>query len=121
MLPLYYGYLVFQLYLVVGLFYKVSISASAVFFSVIVFIIWTFLPVLGYGLAKLMKAKGQASHKALFFIGLSIGLLEQSWFYFNITIRDQSNISTLLVFMLFFISAFITIPAKKTHVLEQIN
>ena len=113
MLPLYYGYLVFQLYLVFGLFFKVSISASAVFFSVIVFFIWTFLPILGYALAKLLGAKGESNPKVLFSIGLVIGLVEQAWFYFNITIRDQSSINTFIVFLLFFAVGFISFSDKK--------
>lgn len=119
MLPLYYGYLVFQLYLVFGLFFKVSISASAVFFSVIVFFIWTFMPILGYALAKLLGAKGENSPKILFAIGLIIGLVEQAWFYFNISIRDQSNISTFIVFLLFFAVAFISFPQKASTPLRS--
>ncbi len=119
MLPLYYGYLVFQLYLVFGIFFKVSISASAVFFSVIVFFIWTFMPILGFALAKLLGAKGENNPKILFAIGLIIGLVEQAWFYFNISIRDQSNISTFIVFLLFFAVGFISFSDKKTHKLSN--
>lgn len=113
MLPLYYGYLIFQLYLVFGLFFKVSISASAVFFSVMVFIIWTFLPITGYLLARLLGGKSDNSPKVLFAIGLVIGLVEQAWFYFNVSIRDQSNLSTFIVFLLFFAVGFVSFSNKK--------
>ncbi|RHW76935.1 hypothetical protein D1094_07600 [Colwellia sp. RSH04] len=117
MLPLYCGYLIFQLSLVFGLFYKVNISASAVFFSIIVFIVWTFIPTLGYTVAKWFLHKKPdyvaPSTKVLFFTGLIIGFIEQAWFYFNISIREQSNLSTFIVFILFFLAAFITLPKRN--------
>jgi len=126
MLPLYCGYLIFQLSLVLGLFYKVNISASAVFFSVIVFIVWTFIPTLGYTVAKWFLHKKpnyiEPSTKVLFLTGLIIGFAEQAWFYFNISIREQSNLSTFIVFILFFLAAFITTPnisAKKNNDYHQ--
>ncbi len=118
MLPLYLGYLVFQLYLVIGIFFKVSISASAVFFSIIVFFIWTFLPLIGYLLAKLLGAKGEASKRALFCFGLSIGALEQAWFYFNISTQEQGDFSTFIVVILFFCAAYISIPTNKNKKIE---
>ncbi len=121
MIPLYLGYLIFQLYLVIGLFFKVSISASAVFFSVIVFLIWTFLPLAGYLIAKLLGARGTATNRVLFCFGLTIGALEQAWFYFNITSQEQGNLSTFIVFVLFFCVAYISLPTDKATEKESLE
>lgn len=75
--------------------------------------IWSFIPVVGYWLAKLLKANGQASKYLLFIFGVSVGLIEDSLFYFDLLTAKQNTIGTLIVFILFFIIAFISINNIK--------
>lgn len=88
--------------------FQVSISLSAMFFSVVIVFLWSFIPFIGYWLAKLLKAKGQASKYILFIFGIGIGIIEHSLFYFNFLTNKQSAIGTLIVFILFFIVAYIS-------------
>lgn len=64
---------------------------------------------MGYWLAKLFKANGQASQYYLFGFGLAIGLIESSLFYFDWLTNSQGGVGTFIVFVLFFIVAFISI------------
>tara|TARA_B110000467_G_C17973915_1_gene291615 strand:- start:82 stop:423 length:342 start_codon:yes stop_codon:yes gene_type:complete len=111
MLALYLGYLLIQTYSIIGVFLKNTIAPSAAFFSIIVFVVWSFIPLLGYQLAKFMGAKGIASKPLLFTLGLGIALFENSWFYFDWLVKGEDNIATAIVFGLFFIVAFL--PFKK--------
>jgi hypothetical protein len=111
MIALYIGYLLVQTYSIIGVFFKNDIAPSAVVFSIIVFIIWSFIPLLGYPLAKLVGAKGLSNKPMLFTFGVGIALLENSWFYFNWLVKGEDLISTIIVFGLFFIVAFL--PLKK--------
>jgi hypothetical protein len=78
------------------------------FFSVVVVFLWSFIPFVGYLLAKLLKADGQVSKYILFVFGVSVGLIEHSLFYFDILTNKQNTIGTFIVFILFFIIAYIS-------------
>ena len=84
MLALYFGYLLVQTYGIIDVFMKNTIAPSAAFFSIIVFLIWSFIPLLGYAAAKALGAKGIASKPLLVILGICIALFENSWFYFEI-------------------------------------
>lgn len=112
MLPLYFGYLVVQTYGIIDVFLKNTIAPSAAFFSIIVFLIWSFIPLLGYALAKACGAKTAITKPVLFLLGCGVALFENSWFYFDWLIKGEDLISTVLVFLLFFIIAYL--PFSQT-------
>ena len=112
MFYLFSGYLFVQLFSLTHLFNKASISLTAVFFSIIVFVIWSFIPVIGYVLAQFLGANSKMKNSSLLFYGLVVGLIETSLFYFDILTKQGSGAGTILVFSLFFFVAFI--PAKRT-------
>ncbi len=77
-------------------------------FSVVIVFLWSFIPFIGYWLAKLLKAKGKVSEYTLFIFGVSIGVVENALFYFDFLTNKQSTIGTFIVFCLFFIAAYIS-------------
>lgn len=119
MLYLYLGYILAQSYAVVEKLVVSNITPLAMFFSVVVFFIWSTFPVAGYAVAKAFSAKGQLTHKTLLIAGLSLGLLENILFHFNILSYGQETQGTLIVFCLSFALAYLTFnkPAPKplTH------
>jgi hypothetical protein len=110
-LYLYLGYALVKLYSVTNVLSQQSLSLSALIFSIVVFLIWSFIPVLGYLLAKLIGAKGQSSTKILLLIGVSAGLLENGLFYFHIITPYQGDIGTIIVMGIFFITAYFSLKA----------
>jgi len=50
-----------QLYAIIGVFTKNTLAPSAIFFSLIVFAIWSFTPILGYAFAKGIGAHGHTN------------------------------------------------------------
>mgnify|MGYP007012738443 CR=1 FL=1 len=83
------------------------------FFSVVIVFLWSFIPFIGYWLAKLLKANGKANKYILFTFGLGIGIIESSLFYFDFLTNEQSTIGTFIVFFLFFIVAFVSTNKAK--------
>lgn len=106
---LYLGYLVVQLYALVTKLFQTSMSPSILFFSIMVVFIWSIIPFAGYFLAKLFNANGQASKYILFTLGVSVGLIEDGLFYFDLLTKEQNTIGTFIVLILFFIIPFISI------------
>lgn len=115
---LYFGYLLVQLCLLLVQIFQTNMSISALFFLVVVILFWSFIPVVGYLLAKLLKAKGKVDNYILFAFGFTIALIEKSLFYFEFLIKEQIVIGTFVAFILCFIVAFIS--TNKT-VYKQIN
>jgi len=107
-LYLYLGYLLVHFYSLVVKLSQSDVPISAMIFSVVVVFIWSFLPFIGYCLAKFLKAKGQASNTVLFVLGIGVGLIENSLFYFDVLTTEQSNIGMFIVFILFFSIAYIS-------------
>lgn len=105
---LYLGYLLLHSYSLISKLWQTSMPYTAVVFSIVVFFIWTFIPFLGYCLAKLFKADGQVSHSLLFVFGIVIGLIEKGLFYFDFLSQQQNTIGTLIVFVLFFAVAYVS-------------
>lgn len=103
---LYLGYLLIQLSPLIVKVFQLNISISAMFYSFIVVFIWSFIPFLGYGVAKLFNANTDTGKYSLFSFGVSIGLIESGLFYFDILTNDQSTMGTLIVFILFFIVGY---------------
>ena len=44
--------------------------------------IWSFIPMLGYLLAKLLKANGNLNKYCLFAFGAGVGLIENGFYFF---------------------------------------
>ena len=110
---LYLGYVVIQFYAIADVFSRNSLAASAVLFSIAVFIIWSFTPMLGYLLAKALGAKGYAKKIPLLLCGVIIGLSENALTYFNLIAEKQYNIGTALVFILCFVIAYLPLNRQE--------
>jgi len=110
---LYLGYVVIQFYAIADVFSRNSLAASAVLFSIVVFIIWSFIPMLGYILAKALGAKGYAKRIPLLLCGVIIGLSENALTYFNLIAEKQYNIGTALVFILCFVIAYLPLNRQE--------
>lgn len=113
MLYLYLGYVVTQFYSIVGVFSKTTVAPSALFFSLVVFVIWSFIPLMGYLLAKKIGAKGHATKVTLLIAGIVIALIENSLTFFNLINEQHYNIGTALVFFLCFIVAYLPLSKKQ--------
>jgi hypothetical protein len=113
-LYLYLGYCLVKLYSVAHVLSQENLAFSALVFSIVVFLIWSFIPVLGYLFAKLIGAKGQSSTIILLVIGIGAGLLENALFHFNLLTPYQGDMGTLIVMGIFFITAYFSL---HTHTL----
>lgn len=118
MLYLYLGYVLAQLYAVIEKLLTESISPVAMFFSIVVFIIWSTFPVAGYLLAKAFKAKGNLNKKALLASGFALGFVENILFHFNILPYGWESAGTFIVFGLSFGLAFVYL-AKPLQLVRQ--
>lgn len=114
MLYLYLGYVVIQFYAIFNVFTKNTVAPSAIFFSLVVFVIWSFIPIIGYAIAKSFGACGQSNKIILVVSGMIIALVENGLTYFNLIEEQQYNIATIIVFTLFFIVAYL--PLNKQTV-----
>ena len=112
---LYLGYVLVQSYSLIGKFTQSNMATSAAVFSIIVFIIWSFIPVTGYFLARLLKANGNLNKYLLFFTGGLIAIIENGLFHLNILTYEQSFTGTSIAFLLFFISAYISHSKKISN------
>lgn len=115
MFYLYFGYVIAQSISVIEKFSVSNISASAAFFSIIVFLIWSFFPITGYLVAKLFKAQGQLSSMMLFIFGIGLGVVERSLYYLEVLAYGEENTSLAIAFALSVVIGFISINAKKQH------
>ncbi len=118
-LYLYLGYFLVKLYSVVGVLSQQKLAFSALFFSIVVFFVWSFIPVLAYLFAKLIGAKGRSSAKVLFVIGASAALLENALFYFNVLTPYQGDRGTLIVMGIFFITAYFSLKSPRFFVRNE--
>jgi len=118
MLYLYLGYVVTQFYAIADVFSKETIAPSALFFSLVVFVIWSFIPVLGYFFAKLLNAKGHATKFTLLVSGVIVALIENSLTYFDILNNKQLNIGTAIVLLLFFLIAYLPLSKQESVTLQ---
>lgn len=107
MLYLYLGYIFAQSYAVTQKLLSASISPLAMFFSIVVFIIWSTFPVAGYLLAKVFRAKGNLNNKTLLASGFALGFVENILFHFNILPYGWESAGTFIVFGLSFGLAFV--------------
>jgi hypothetical protein len=114
MLYLYLGYVVTQLYAIADVFTKNTVAPSAIFFSLVVFAVWSFIPVLGYFFAKMLGAPGHKSKMVLLVMGITIALIENGFTYFNILTDKQFNIGTALVLLLFFLIAYLPLNRQTS-------
>ncbi len=109
---LYLGYVLIQFYPLIVKLQQVDIAPSALFFSLVVFLLWSFVPILGYIITKSFKAKVSLSKLSLFSLGAAVALIEHGLFYFNILHYKQHFVSTLVMFICFAIIAFMAKPVE---------
>lgn len=107
MLYLYLGYLLGQSYTAVQVMYHAQISFMALIFSIIVFLIWTFFPVLPYGAAKLMGARNKHNGFLLFAVGVSVSLLEKLLAYSGLLDTQEAYPAMAMAGVCFFLFAWI--------------
>jgi hypothetical protein len=114
MLYLYLGYLLIQLIPVVNKIYHENSSSSAVLFSIVVFLIWSFIPILGFIFSKLFRSSPQ--YPSVYFIsyGALVALIEIGLFHFNMLNSEQYIIGVGISFILFFILAYIPMKNLRT-------
>lgn len=82
-------------------------------------VIWSFIPFVGYWLAKLFKANGKASQYILFLFGVCIGIIENGLFYFDFLTNEQSTTGTFVVFLLFFIVAYVSTNKAANEIFKS--
>ncbi|GLQ30859.1 hypothetical protein [Litoribrevibacter albus] len=116
MLYLYLGFLLANTYSVVKVIYTSGIPFLTIVFSVLVFLIWSFFPVVGYGVARLIGAKGHTNKYTLLGIGIGICLIEKLLYEQGILANIdgylvEGYVGITVTTIMFFIAAFI--PFEK--------
>jgi len=121
MLYLFLGYASVQSYSFIKVLAGSNYPLSVFIFSLAVFLIWSFIPVLGYFFAKLIGAKGKSHKFALLVFGLSAGLFEKALYHFDIITFNGDMLGTIIVGILLFCSAFISIkpPTNNKQTITQ--
>lgn len=114
MLYLYLGFLLAQSISVAQVIYNANIPPLTIAFSIIVFLIWSFFPVLGYVAGYFIAAKRNVNKLILIVAGISISLLEQVLFHYDVLTYSSGYLATLTTACLFFIVAFLPLGPKKT-------
>ncbi|WP_440875837.1 hypothetical protein [Thalassotalea sp. PLHSN55] len=104
---LYLGYVLVQLYPLIEKLNQVEIAPSALFFSLIVFFIWSFIPIVGYCLARLFFHSQKLNNTPLIFIGVLVGLIEDGLFYIDVLHYKEHAIAATVSFILFFCVAML--------------
>jgi len=112
MLYLYLGYLITKLHSFYEVLSGVNFVWSIYIFSFVVFLAFSFFPVLGYSLAKLVGAYGTSNRLVLIASGLTVGLMEMALVDFNIIAFGDGFMSELAAFFFMFIAAFIPFYLK---------
>ncbi len=109
MLYLYFGFLIGQSFPVIKTLYNANLPLLAVGFSIAVFIIWTFVPTLGYLLAKLTGAKPTYNRLTLFILGAIVCIFEKVLFHFDILTTTDGYLPFIISAICFFIIAYVPI------------
>lgn len=115
MLYLFLGYLVAQSFSAINTIVTHDIPLLTILFSVIVFIIWSFAPVIGYAIAKMMGAKGHSNKYVLLVTGAAISLIEHSLFYFDLLTYKDYIVGMLITSAMFFVVAYAPFKMKLTE------
>jgi hypothetical protein len=118
MLYLYLGFLIAQSFSVFKVLYNAHLPLLAVAFSITVFLIWTFVPILGYLAAKLTGAKPHYHSLSLFLLGLAVCLFEKLLFHFNLLTTTDGFLPMLVTGSCFFIIAYLPFAQKAKPVLN---
>lgn len=105
---LYLGYILAQSYAVIEKLIVSNITPLAMFFSVLVFFIWSTFPVAGYLFAKICQAQGRLNRKVLLVCGFILGFVENILFHFNVLTYGQETLGTIIVFCLSFMLAYLS-------------
>lgn len=113
------GYIVVQFYAVINLLLKETISPYAMLFSIVVLIIYSFLPIIGYLLGRSLFSRMLALRRLATFeligLGFSIGLIEKLLFFANILHYKQTYIAITLTSFLFFIVPLVKSKPMSAH------
>ncbi len=115
MLYLYLGFLIGQSYSVAEVIYTANIPFITIVFSVTVFLIWSFFPVLGYAAAKVMGAKGECNQYTLILLGVTISLVEKTLYHYEILTTINGYLGMLITGIMFFLVGFLSINKKPQN------
>ena len=119
MLYLYLGFLLAQSHSVIKVIYNANIPPLTIVFSITVFMVWSFIPVLGYPigkvLAKYTRTKSYCNMYVLFGLGCSISFIEQALFYFEIFSKRDGYYTMIVTASLFFATAFLALNSKQVR------
>ena len=119
MLYLYLGFLIAQSYSVAQVIYNANIPILTVLFSITVFLIWSFFPVLGYGFARIFGKKLTVNKYLMITFGISISLIEQLLFHFDVYTRSDGYLTILMTAGMFFAVAFLPLNRKTMNLSNQ--
>jgi len=100
------------LYAFVNVLLSINFVWSVHIFSTIVFVIFTFFPVIGYIIAKQVGAPGQSNSYLLLCYGAGIGCIEKALYQYNMFSFEHNNFGALFSFALMFSMAYIPFPSK---------
>ncbi|GAA3928034.1 hypothetical protein [Litoribacillus peritrichatus] len=116
MLYLYLGFLLGQSYSVIKVIYTANIPFLTIVFSVIVFLIWSFFPVIGYAVAKAIRVKttdteGCQNKYALLALGISISAIESVLYHYELITSIDDYWGMLITALMFSVVALL--PVNK--------
>ncbi len=109
---LYLGFLLGQSFSVVQVIYNASIPLLTIVFSIVVFLTWSFLPLMGYALARLLGAQLKYTKYWLIALGLMISLIEQVIYYYDVTTSKDGYATILVTASLFFAVAYLPLSQR---------
>jgi len=112
MIYLYLGYLSTQIYSTYSVIVDASMPFSALIFSIVVLLIFSFIPILGYVIGYMYGFRHRFSNLQLLLIGCGIGWVENAFFYFELFNRNQLEMVLLIATITFFAVNFININKK---------
>jgi hypothetical protein len=109
---LYLGFLLGQSFSVAQVIYSANIPLLTIVFSIIVFLIWSFIPVMGFALARLLGAQLKYTKYWLVALGVMISLIEQLLYHYNVITSKDGYVTMLLTATLFFAVAYLPLGQR---------
>ena len=116
MLFLFLGFELTQLFVLFGALSHGNLTLVQIFITVLFSVATDIIPILGYVIGKKIVGKGSSNWIYLIFLGLIVGLIQNSLFEFGILSSEQFDISTVISGVLFFIVAFLPSNNKQIKI-----
>lgn len=109
---LYLGFMLGQSYSVIQVIYQADLPLLTILFSILVFLIWSFIPVLGYVFARYFFGRPILNRWQLSAAGLMISLFEKSLYSLELVTRQDGYLSIAVTSGLFLALGLIPFFAK---------